>query len=54
MRPTYETAVLVHTTQTPAPPAAPSRPVADEQYWVICRVCYYERRAGEPCGLPCV
>lgn len=26
----------------------------DEVLYVVCRLCGYERVAGEPCGLPCV
>ena len=45
--------VLVWTTETP-PPAPRYPAVVDELVYVLCRVCWYERPAGQPCGLPCV
>ncbi|MGW4527829.1 hypothetical protein [Amycolatopsis sp. NPDC004378] len=44
--------VLVWTSETPPPPAPP--PHAGDVIYVLCRVCWYEKVAGEPCGLPCV
>jgi hypothetical protein len=44
--------VLVWTSETPPPLAPPV--LADDVIYVLCTVCWYEKVAGEPCGLPCV
>lgn len=43
---------LAYTSQTPEPVPVPV--VIDERRTVVCRLCFYERYVGDPCGEPCV